>query len=687
MQTGNWVLLDELNLASQQVLEGLNACLDHRSSIYIPELDRHFSCHPEFRVFAAQNPHHQGGGRKGLPKSFVNRFTQVFIDALTTADHAYICCSLFPNIKEDIIHKIIAFNERVKHEIMDLNMFGFRGAPWEFNLRDILRWLTLIHEEKAHPCDFLNMLYVHRMRTKEDRQHLRNLFEELFAPIPQHVLHAPMYRVTENYLVIGSSTYRRKLPNNNNAACLELRPSNLSIVESLLKCVKTNAMPLLVGPTFSGKTSLVRLLASLCGETLVELSLTPAIDCLELLGGFEQVDANRREQELVDSLVKLSNRVSADLLSNDKISDFLLVNLARENLISSDSHNRLHFVTQLVELLENGEVANEVESLKLKFQRFLKVSSSGTQGQFEWLDSVLIRALEEGHWLLLDNVNLCSSSVLDRLNSLLEVGGSLSLNERGLVNGEVKIIYPHSNFRIFMAMDPSHGEISRAMRNRSIELFVEEFDLSEKAVSLNMIRTLSALGLPGMLFSKLFHHQSLRNNSSMPKVFLELLQRGIPCIEAASEMGFSLNHSEKLLPLFSSFSDHVDGSFLISNPTAANIVFDGSIMFHLLSDEHPYFFTDTEKQLASSSYNRLFFSLCLFFDSANLSDISIRFKYVEYISQYCYDIGTTKLIGDLISAFRLVRRETTLGTFQLKEQILLESGFDTLHAREMVLYF
>ncbi len=30
------------------------------------------------RLFACQNPLQMGGGRKGLPKSFTNRFTQVF---------------------------------------------------------------------------------------------------------------------------------------------------------------------------------------------------------------------------------------------------------------------------------------------------------------------------------------------------------------------------------------------------------------------------------------------------------------------------------------------------------------------------------------------------------------------------------------------------------------------------------
>ncbi|KAH0178892.1 midasin, partial [Aureobasidium melanogenum] len=63
MKNGEWVLLDEMNLASQSVLEGLNACLDHRGEVYISELDQTFRRHPDFRLFAAQNPHHQGGGR------------------------------------------------------------------------------------------------------------------------------------------------------------------------------------------------------------------------------------------------------------------------------------------------------------------------------------------------------------------------------------------------------------------------------------------------------------------------------------------------------------------------------------------------------------------------------------------------------------------------------------------------
>jgi midasin len=54
LQEGHWVLLDEMNLAPQAVLEGLNAVLDHRGTVFIPELGRSFTRHPSFRIFAAR---------------------------------------------------------------------------------------------------------------------------------------------------------------------------------------------------------------------------------------------------------------------------------------------------------------------------------------------------------------------------------------------------------------------------------------------------------------------------------------------------------------------------------------------------------------------------------------------------------------------------------------------------------
>ena len=39
---------------------------------------------------------------------------------------------------------------------------------------------------------------------------------------------------------------------------------------------------------------------------------------------------------------------------------------------------------------------------------------------------------------------------------------------------QVSVVLPHSNFRLFFTMDPRHGELSPAMRNRGVEIFLED---------------------------------------------------------------------------------------------------------------------------------------------------------------------------------------------------------------------
>jgi hypothetical protein len=111
-------------------------------------------------------------------------------------------------------------------------------------------------------------------------------------------------------------------------------------------------------------------------------------------------------------------------------------------------------------------------------------------GRFAFVDGALVRAMEQGAWLVLDDVNLCTASVLDRLNPLLErdANGELSLTECAAntqpqpkkaetetaaadsVQHHHRIVRPHPRFRLFLHADPANGDVSRAMRNRCVEL-------------------------------------------------------------------------------------------------------------------------------------------------------------------------------------------------------------------------
>ena len=95
--------------------------------------------------------------------------------------------------------------------------------------------------------------------------------------------------------------------------------------------------------------------------------------------------------------------------------------------------------------------------------------------------------MREGKWLVIDNANFCSASVLDRLNCLFESGGLLTLSERGVLGGEIPKVVPHPDFRAFLLYDPSKGEVSRAMRNRGVEVHLEKNLVDPQQLLLNRL--------------------------------------------------------------------------------------------------------------------------------------------------------------------------------------------------------
>jgi midasin len=339
LKAGHWVLLDELNLASQSVLEGLNACLDHRGTVYIPEIDRTFACPSTFRVFAAQNPLRQGGGRKGLPKSFLNRFTRVVVDSLNDTDLRVIATTVFPSLSSMDIHRMIDFNAAIHDAAMVQRSFGREGAPWEFNLRDVFRWCTLVEtRQPRHDQNvdvFIPLLYLSRFRTAADRQHVCRQWAITFDKTRPFVDTAPVLQVTPQYVQIGTAVLPRRhsyhhlhpqpqpqepplsLDAFDNAYDLELPPllnQYLKPMEHLMHCVLLKWPALLVGPSGSGKTSMVRILASLTGHTLHELGLSTGTDATELLGCFEQVDLLSRVENVLAQLTVLARHVQQLLL-------------------------------------------------------------------------------------------------------------------------------------------------------------------------------------------------------------------------------------------------------------------------------------------------------------------------------------------------------------------------------------
>ena len=401
MKNGDWIIIDEMNLANQSILEGLNSILDEKQCLFIPELNLEIKAHPQFQIFATQNPVYQGGGRKFLPKNFLNRFIKIYLDELNIEDYKEILEKIFIGNNIDLIdnvliNNLVEFNEEVKKEIkknkISLNEVG------EFNLRTMIKFLNTYKLNKYDLIVICNTFYISRIRNFDIKKYLINKFVEIF------------YKDDTSKFEKNINDY---LYNSNN------------YFEEIKLCIDNNYPIIISGEGSIGKKYLIKsMFSNNSKNNLNSFYLYSTMDSSELLGNFDKSNINYQ--------------------LNQYINEIKLKKINHENIIIS------------IEKIENQK--------KLLIE---KSAINNNEYNFEWHDSILINSIINGNMIILDNANTCNSAVLDRLNSLLDDDKKIYLNE----SGENRIIEPNNKFRIFLTMNPLLGEVSRALKNRCVELY------------------------------------------------------------------------------------------------------------------------------------------------------------------------------------------------------------------------
>jgi midasin len=174
LRLGHWVMLDELNLAPIEVLEALNRLLDDNRELYLAETSETVKPHPNFRLFATQNPSGVYGGRKPLSRAFRNRFVELRVDDIPSSEMITILerrCGCPPPHAKLLVNIMLDLRHRRSMKNV------FLGKDSFITPRDLLRWAERQSDSKQSLSEHGYMLLAERLRSEEEKEMVREVLE------------------------------------------------------------------------------------------------------------------------------------------------------------------------------------------------------------------------------------------------------------------------------------------------------------------------------------------------------------------------------------------------------------------------------------------------------------------------------------------------------------------------------
>lgn len=292
MRNGYWIILDELNLASSDILEALNRVLDDNRELFIPETQTVVRAHPNFMLFATQNPPGLYGGRKTLSRAFKNRFVELhFID--------------IPRPELEIILEkrcLIpgSYAKKMVKTMSELQMNRQSTAKSMFTLRDLFRWgnrytfadkklLELKNYDwNQHLIDEGYLVLSSRVRTDYETEIVEHA---LFTNFRKKVDLEQLFTLTDQTSAVTravlESLGKQKA---NDGVVWTFNMRRMAVLTA--KALEFNEPVLLVGPTGCGKTTMCQILADIAQKRLRILNCHLHTESGDFLGGLRPYRGN-----------------------------------------------------------------------------------------------------------------------------------------------------------------------------------------------------------------------------------------------------------------------------------------------------------------------------------------------------------------------------------------------------------
>lgn len=430
IKTGAWMLLDEINLASSETLQRLFGLLDGvDGTVTITErgdLDAVVR-HPDFRLFAAMNPA-TDHGKKDLPLSMRSRFTEIYVGELTNPPELRQVSSsyLTPFIMISSGDSIPNPETSPIHKSIDtyLNCRKLADETLTDGGGQKPRYtLRTLCRALSASCSLLKAKFSLRRAIFEGFQ---LAFECQLDPLSQEVLQAYLFSSLGEKLATNEIDFPAP------------RPSKASETSHIL----LKPFWIEVGPN--------------APKDWAEKDQTTGITKFVLTK-----TAKKHLRSLARSIacgpwpLLLEGPTSAGKTT--------LV----EYLAARTGHRCVR--------INNHEHTD--------IQEYVGSYVSSSSGALVFREGILVEALRKGYWIILDELNLAPSEVLEALNRLLDDNRELYISETQ------EYIKPHPFFRLFATQNPSGAyggrkPLSRAFRNRFVEIHMGDIPNNEMVMIL-----------------------------------------------------------------------------------------------------------------------------------------------------------------------------------------------------------
>lgn len=483
IRDGNWIILEDIDCASSDVISLIFSLIETKSPSSIPGCENKIEkFNSNFRIFFTRRLNDQS--------SIVSNFSllnvlekvcyKITLNNLNSSEIELLIIAKWP-VLAPITSRIVNVYENLINSELGVQ------TKRQITLRDLVKWCQRLSKyfkldsDEVSKHAFMDAIdcfieFNHTLEHKTEKSYIfgTNLNISKSECVYLLVERTPKLCLTASHITVGRAVMDRIIAKNDQKLHkFAFTSQSLKLLEKLSVCVDNKEPVLLCGETGVGKTSCIQYLANVFGKDLTVINMNQQSDSVELFGGYKPVDLKFMFNTIKEDYIQLFTSSFDQSKNSVFLTKFAHVYCEQkwDTLLSIMTHVSS---SALKKFSSDTELTKRWTLMEEKLSKLAKMVQNKNNLTFTFIEGALTNAVRTGQWVLLDEINLAEYETLQSLLALLENDGMFLLFEKSNEQS-VKV---HKDFRLFACMNPATDvgkrELPIGIQNRFTEFYINE---------------------------------------------------------------------------------------------------------------------------------------------------------------------------------------------------------------------